>query len=136
MQHKQDCIFCQIVEGKLSCYEVYTDEEFMAFLDIRPLTRGNTLVIPRKHYRWTYDVPQFGRYFEVARKVGLAAQQAFGAEWICFLTLGLEVPHAHIRVIPRYPDDLHAELVDLARWETFSEQEMQEIAAQIKAKLK
>jgi len=76
-------------------------------------------------------VPNFGDYFEAAKKVGLAAQKAFGAEWICFLTLGLEIFHAHIRVIPRYKDDKHPELISLDRIEKYNEQEMQEIAKQI-----
>lgn len=126
------CIFCAIVAKKIPSLTVYEDNDFMAFLDIRPLTKGNCLVIPKKHYHWAYDVPNFGEYFEVAKKVGLAAQQAFGAKWISFITLGLEVSHAHIRVIPRYEKDLHQVVVDINVFEKFNEQEMREIAQQIK----
>ena len=130
-----DCIFCKIIKKEIPAYLVYEDNDFFSFLDIRPLTRGNCLVIPKKHYHWVYDVPNFGEYFEVARKIGRAAQNAFGAEWICFLTLGLEVPHAHIRVIPRYKNDLHGVVVDIGKWEEFSEDEMKKISEAIKEKL-
>ncbi len=128
----EDCIFCKIVKGEIPSYKVYEDANFMAFLDIRPLTKGNCLVIPKKHYHWVYEVPDFGEYFEVAKKVGLSAKKAFSAEWISFLTLGLEVPHAHIRVIPRYKKDLHGPLVDINTFEKISEDEMKEISDKIK----
>lgn len=128
----QDCVFCKIVRGEIPCYKVYEDEDFLGFLDIRPLTKGNTLIIPKKHYHWVDDVPNFGDYFEVAKKIGLAAKKAFGAEWICYLTLGLEVSHAHIRVIPRYPDDLHGVVVDLEKIEKIPENEMRKIATKLR----
>ncbi|MFI5241248.1 MAG: HIT family protein [Microgenomates group bacterium] len=128
-----DCIFCKIAKGKVPSYSVYEDQDFVAFLDIRPLTKGNCLIIPKEHHRWVYEVPNFGEYFEVAKKVGLAAKKAFGAEWISFLTLGLEVFHAHIRVIPRYKKDLHkGGLVDINVFEKFSDQEMKDISGKIK----
>jgi histidine triad (HIT) family protein len=127
----QDCIFCKIVKGELPCYKVYEDDNFLSFLDIRPLTKGNSLVIPKKHYHWVYDVPNFGDYFEVAKKVGLAAKKSLGADWICFLTLGLEIPHAHIRVIPRYKKDQHDIVVDINVAEEINKNEMQHIARSI-----
>jgi histidine triad (HIT) family protein len=122
------CIFCEIVAGKKEAYKVFEDDQFLAFLDNRPLTRGNTLVIPKKHYRWVDDVPEFGDYFEVARKIGLAAKKVLGAKWISYITLGLGVAHAHIRVVPRYPDDLHEELPVLGRIESLTEGQMRAIA--------
>lgn len=130
---EKDCIFCKIVEGKIPVYKVYENDYFISFLDIRPLTKGNMLVIPKKHFRWTYDVPNFGEYFEVAKKVGLAAKKAFNADWISFLTLGLEVSHAHIRVIPRYNNDKHKAVVDLRKIEKFTKEDMQKIASDIKS---
>lgn len=128
----EDCIFCKIAKGEIPSHKVYEDDEFIGFLDIRPLTKGNALIVPKKHYKWTYDVPNFGQYFEVAKKVGLATQKTFDAEWICFMTLGLEIFHAHIRVIPRYKNDKHSEVVDLDRVEEYSEAEMEDIAKQIR----
>ena len=127
-----DCVFCKIVKGEIPSYKVYEDSDFIAFLDIKALTKGNCLVVTKKHYRWVTDVPNFGEYFDVAKKVGVAAKKTFGDEWVCFLTLGLEVPHAHIRVIPRYKKDLHGPVVDLSRLEKFSGKEMAEITESIK----
>ncbi len=131
-----DCIFCKIVRGEIPSYKVYEDDNFLGFLDIRPLTMGNTLVIPKKHYRWVLDVDDFGKYFDVAKTIGVATQRTFKAEWVCFLTLGLEIPHAHIRVIPRYSRDLHDEIVDLNKFEDFSQEEMEKMASQLRVELK
>lgn len=107
-----DCIFCKIVAGELPMYRVYEDADFLGFLDVRPLTLGNSLLIPKPHYRWVYDVPDFGHYFEVAKTIALASQDILDAESVSLLTLGYEVPHAHIRIIPRFPDDLHPKGID------------------------
>jgi len=71
----RDCIFCQIVAAKIPCHKVYEDKDFLGFLDIKPLNPGNSLLIPKKHYRWVYDVSNFGEYWEVARKIALATQE-------------------------------------------------------------
>lgn len=126
------CVFCKIIKGETPSYKIYESENFLSFLDIRPLTKGNALVVPKRHCKWVYEVPNFGEYFEVARNVGLATQKAFGAKWICFLTLGLEVPHAHIRVVPRYKKDLHGVVVDINVYEKFDKKKMAEIAKEIK----
>lgn len=79
---------------------VYEDDQFCAFLDIFGGVEGHTLVVPKKHYQWTYDVPNFGEYWEVARKVALVVQKAEEAPWIQFFTFGA-IPHAHIHIYPR-----------------------------------
>lgn len=98
----ENCLFCQIVEGKIPCYKVYEDDNFLAFLDIFPRAKGHALVIPKKHYRWTYDVPNFGEYWEAARKVASSVRNTTKAPYITFLTMGEEVFHAHIHIIPQY----------------------------------
>ncbi|PIV70927.1 HIT family protein, partial [Candidatus Roizmanbacteria bacterium CG17_big_fil_post_rev_8_21_14_2_50_39_7] len=97
-----DCIFCKIVKGEIPSYQVYEDELFLGFLDIFPLSKGNTLLIPKKHYRWVNDVLEFGEYWEAARKISRTMEKKLGATSISYLTFGEEVPHAHIRIIPRY----------------------------------
>ncbi|MCX6732816.1 MAG: HIT domain-containing protein [Candidatus Roizmanbacteria bacterium] len=97
-----DCIFCKIVKGELPSYKVYEDELFIGFLDIVPLSKGNVLLIPKKHYRWVNDVPEFGTYWEAARVISRKIEQKLGATSISYLTFGEEVPHAHIRIVPRY----------------------------------
>jgi histidine triad (HIT) family protein len=80
---------------------VYEDADFLAFLDIYPRVEGHTLVIPKKHYRWVYDVPNFGNYWEVALKITKAMKKAFNPYFITYVTHGLQVPHAHIHILPR-----------------------------------
>lgn len=101
-----DCIFCKIIKGDIPCHKVYEDDKFLAFLDISPLSLGHTLLIPKDHYRWVYDVPNFGEYWSVAQKISLAINSSnLKPEFVSFLTMGNEVPHAHIHIIPRSTSD-------------------------------
>jgi len=131
-----DCIFCKIVKGEIPCYKIYEDNNFLGFLDIRPLTKGNSLLISKEHYRWVYDVPDFGNYWEAAKKVALSTIKILGAERVTFLTLGMEVPHAHIRIIPRYNNDKQSIIPNLDIVEKIEKEEMQKIAEEIKKGIK
>jgi len=95
-----DCVFCRIVRKEIPAYVVYEDQDFLAFLDIHPQSPGHTQIIPKKHYRWVWDVENIGAYFEAAQKVALATRKAFGTEWIISKIVGDEVPHAHIWLFP------------------------------------
>ena len=97
---ERDCVFCKIVRGELPAHKVYEDDSFLAFLDIRPLSPGHALVIPKEHHRWVWDVPNAGPYFEVAKKVALAQKKAFDTDFIVSKVVGEEVEHAHIWVFP------------------------------------
>ncbi len=96
----KDCIFCKIVNKEIPAHIVYEDKNYLAFLDINPHTPGHVQVIPKEHYRWVWDVPNIGEYFEVARKIAKAQMKAFDTDWILSKTVGDEVPHAHIWVFP------------------------------------
>jgi len=100
-----DCIFCKIVKGEIPCQKIAENKDFIAFLDISPLTKGHTLVVPKTHYRWTYDVPNFGEYWEFTKEVTLKIQSQYKPEFISYLTMGNDIPHAHIHVVPRYGGD-------------------------------
>jgi len=95
-----NCIFCKIVAGEIPSYRVYGDDNFIAFLDIHPKSAGHVQVIPKEHYKWVWDVPNAGEYFEVVKKIALAQQKAFNTELIRSQIFGEEVPHAHIWVWP------------------------------------
>lgn len=95
-----DCVFCKIVAKQIPAKIVYEDADFLAFLDINPQSPGHTQVIPKKHYRWVWDVPNVGAYFEVARKIAVAQRKAFDTDFILGRIVGDEVPHAHIWVFP------------------------------------
>lgn len=95
-----DCIFCKIVAGEIPAHKVYEDNGFLAFLDIHPQSPGHVQVIPKEHYRWVWDVPSIGAYFEVVQKIAKAQQKAFHTDWILSKTIGDEVLHAHVWVFP------------------------------------
>jgi len=96
----KDCIFCQIARHKIPSEIVYEDDNFVAFLDLNPRSPGHTQVIPKGHYRWVWQVPNIGEYFEVVRKIAVAQQKAFHQEAIWSRIMGDEIEHAHIWVFP------------------------------------
>lgn len=98
--NKPNCVFCKIIKGEIPSYKVYEDANFLAFLDINPESPGHAQVIPKKHYRWVWEVPEAGKYFEVVKKIALAQQKAFKTDFILSKIVGDEVPHAHIWVFP------------------------------------
>jgi histidine triad (HIT) family protein len=101
-----NCVFCKIAAGDIPCNKIYEDENFLAFLDINPISVGHTLLIPKTHYRWVYDLSNFGEYWQVAQKIALSIKNSsLNPEYISFLTMGNEVPHAHIHIIPQSMDD-------------------------------
>src|SRR3990167_6600023 len=67
----KNCIFCKIVKKEIPAHVVYEDENFLAFLDIHPQSPGHTQVITKMHYRWVWDVPNAGKYFEVVKKIAI-----------------------------------------------------------------
>ncbi|HUV46632.1 MAG TPA: HIT domain-containing protein [Candidatus Bathyarchaeia archaeon] len=126
-----DCCFCKIVSGEKSCFKVYEDKDFLAFLDRNPFNAGHTLVIPKKHFRWVWEVDKVGPYWEVANKLALAILEVLKPEKVHFITIGELVKHAHIQVIPRFKDDGHGVLIDFNRRKKLSSVQMQEIAKKI-----
>jgi len=96
----QNCVFCKIVKKEIPAHVVYEDMDFLAFLDIHPQSPGHTLVIPKKHYRWVWDVPNAGTYFEIVKKIALAQQKAFDQEMILSKIVGEDVHHAHVWLFP------------------------------------
>ena len=128
----KNCIFCQIVKGKIPSYKVYEDVNFFAFLDIKPRAYGHTLVIPKKHYRWVYDLEQedFKKYWGVVLKITKALQKALNPTFITYVTHGLEIEHAHIHVVPR-----KNETAFVPEIKSFSKEEMEEAVKRIKIEI-
>jgi len=106
-----DCIFCKIAKGEIPSTRVYEDDKFIALMDIMPRVAGHVQVIPKEHYRWVWDVPEAGQYFEIARKIARAQQKAFGVEKVYGNIAGDDVPHAHFWV---YPSESGADKKDFA----------------------
>ncbi len=95
-------IFTRIVNGEIPCYKVAEDERFFAFLDIHPLSKGHTLVIPKQETDYLFDLkPELlGDLMQFAQKVARALKQSIACKRIGVVVMGLEVPHAHIHLIP------------------------------------
>ncbi len=126
-----NCIFCKIVKGEIPSYKVYEDENFLAFLDIRPLNPGHTLVIPKKHFRWVWDTENIGEYYEVVKKVANAIKKVHETEYVISLVFGEEVEHAHVWLIPRFENDGHGSAIDLKNIKEIPAEKMQKIADKI-----
>jgi histidine triad (HIT) family protein len=110
-----NCLFCKIASKEIPANIVYEDANFVAFLDIHPISPGHVLVIPKKHIRWVWDLPTdksnaadpktkvdptIGDYFTVVGKIAKAQRKAYDVEKILSKVVGEEVPHAHIWVYP------------------------------------
>jgi histidine triad (HIT) family protein len=95
-------IFSKIVSGEIPSYKVAEDEHFLAFLDINPLAKGHLLVIPKKEVDYIFDIDDalYAAYFVFAKKVAVAMKKVIPCAKIGVAVLGLEVPHAHIHLIP------------------------------------
>lgn len=85
----------------MDSFKIYEDSNYLAFLDIFPRAKGHTLLIPKKHARWVYEVEDMGQYFETAKKVGILLKEKLKMDYITFITFGDEVEHAHIHIIPQ-----------------------------------
>lgn len=95
-------IFTKIVNGEIPAYKVAEDENFLAFLDISPVSKGHTLVIPKKEVDYLFDVDDdlYVGLQLFAKKVAVGLKRAIQCQKVGVLVLGLEVPHAHIHLIP------------------------------------
>lgn len=132
-----DCVFCKIVQGELPCTRVYEDDTVLAFLDIGPIIKGHTLVIPKEHVDPIMDVSPgvLHRLIDVVQRIAIAQTVGLGAEGINVAqangsVAGQLVPHLHFHVIPRFASDGHS-------WNWNAKQytvpeEMSEIATKIK----
>ena len=95
-----NCIFCKIVNKEIPANIVYEDNKFLAILDINPRSAGHTQVIPKDHYRWVWDIPNAGEYFELVKKIALAQKNAFKQDIIQGRIEGIDIEHAHFWVFP------------------------------------
>jgi len=95
-------IFSRIVAGEIPSYKIYEDERYYAFLDIHPLARGHTLVIPKVETDYLFDLEDdlLGGMMVIAKKVARAIDKTMDCKRVGIAVLGLEVPHAHIHLIP------------------------------------
>ena len=95
-------IFTKIVKGEIPCHKVAEEDQYLAFLDINPLAKGHTLVIPKEEVDYIFDIEDnlYLGLMLFSKKVALAIEQVIDCERIGVAVVGLEVPHAHVHLIP------------------------------------
>ena len=95
-------IFTKIIQGQIPCYKVAEDESYLAFLDISPLSKGHTLVVPKEEVDYIFDLNEdlFSGLWLFAKSVAPAIEKAIPCKRIGIAVIGLEVPHAHIHLVP------------------------------------
>jgi histidine triad (HIT) family protein len=95
-------VFMRIINGEIPCYRVTEDERFIAFLDVRPLVAGHTLVVPKQETDYIFDLDDstLADMMVFAKKVAKAMKEVIECRRIAVAILGLEVPHAHIHLVP------------------------------------
>jgi len=128
-------IFSKIIAGEIPSYRIHEDEHFYAFLDINPLVQGHTLVIPKLENDYLFDLEDdlLASMMVFAKKVALAIDQTMVCKKVGVAVLGLEVPHAHIHLVPI--NNLHD--IEFSRPKLkFSEEEFKATAAKISAAIK
>ena len=119
-------IFSKIVNGEIPAYKVAEDENYLAFLDIFPVAKGHTLVIPKKEVDYIFDLDDdlYTGLQAFAKKVAIGLKQAIPCQKVGVLVLGLEVPHAHIHLIPMQNE---ADLLNFSKKIKFTPEEFQSI---------
>ena len=132
---KDDCLFCKIISGKIPSEKIFEDEHTFAFLDIHPINKGHTLVIPRRHAENIHDISSenFCALMETVRKLSTVIKSATDADGI---NIGINnggaagqiIFHAHVHIIPRHSNDGHQQ------WhgENYKEREIESVAQKIR----
>jgi histidine triad (HIT) family protein len=127
-------IFSRIVAGEIPCYKIHEDDHFLAFLDVFPLVKGHTLVIPKKEIDYIFDIDdeKLAEMMVFSKKVAKAIKKTIPCQKVGVSVIGLEVPHAHIHLIPmNNVSEMNFSQPKLK----LESSEMEKIAADIKANL-
>lgn len=126
-------LFTKIIDGEIPAYKVAENDSFLAFLDINPNAKGHTLCIPKKEVNKLFDLDEdsYQELMRFSRKVAIALEKAISCKRVGMAVVGLEVPHVHVHLIPlNSMSDMN-----FAKSLSFSKEEFQQIADDIKAQL-
>lgn len=125
-------IFTKIINGEIPCYKIAEDDKYIAFLDINPIEKGHTLVVPKKEIDYIFDLDNetLAGILPFAKKIAKAIDKTMQCKRVAIAVLGLEVPHAHIHLIPM--NDLNATNFTRPKL-SLSKEEMEEIANKIRS---
>jgi histidine triad (HIT) family protein len=126
-------IFSKIIAGEIPCFRIAENEEFFSFLDVRPMQKGHVLVVPKNEVDYLFDMDseEYQRFFLFARLVAAAIKKAVPCKKVGLAVVGLEVPHAHIHLVPlnEVGDMVFGKNLDV------SKEEMEKIAKEIQSHL-
>ena len=125
-------LFTRIIQGEIPCHRIAEDDRYLAFLDIMPLVTGHVLVVPKVEVDWVFDLEtaDLSGLLVFARPVARAVQQAIPCKRVGVSVIGLEVPHAHVHLLPMHSvADMNFERAKLQP----SQEELAEVAARIRA---
>jgi histidine triad (HIT) family protein len=136
----ETCVFCRIARKQASASVVYEDDRAIAFLDIRPLNEGHTLIIPKEHYETVFDIPEelVAHVHRVAKQVAIAVKEATHADGIGIIqqngkAADQDIFHLHVHVIPRFEGQKLTRFRELAE---ANREKLDQIAATIKRYMK
>ncbi len=127
-------IFTKIIEGEIPCHKIAENDEHIAFLDINPIARGHTLVVPKREVDYFFDLPDdlYHSTMNFARGISRAIDRALEPLRTGIIVQGLEVPHAHLHLVPLYKT---RQVMALGHNVEVTENEMKELAKKISAEV-
>lgn len=127
----ETCVFCKIVNNELPSYKVWEDQNFLAFLDINPISAGHLLIIPKKHVSYIFDLedPEYSEIFRQAKFLAKPLQQAVKAKRIGLAIEGFGVDHIHVHLVPVNK----VNELDPNRAKTMASQDLERIAQEIRS---
>ena len=101
------CVFCEIVGGRVPSHKIYEDDLTLCILDINPLSRGQSLVIPKRHVPWWHELSleENASLFRVAKIVAEKMMHSLQPDFVCMYARGRRIPHTHIFLVPTYKGD-------------------------------
>ena len=107
MKTDNNCIFCKLGAGEIPCDKIYEDKSFLAFLDIRPVSHGHILIIPKEHIIWMQEANDetICGIFKLAKKIMLAIKKGLQCDYVQESVVGNEIPHFHVHLVPRCNND-------------------------------
>jgi len=128
-----DCIFCKIGKGEIPSHKIYEDDKSLVFLDINPTTKGQCLVIPKKHTEYIFDLDDetYQYIFSVAKKIAKPIDKALNPIKTAIVVEGFDVAHCHIKLMPCYEHHITFKPME----DKPNEEEFKEIAESIKKHL-
>lgn len=129
-----ECVFCSIVENKLPSWRVFENSNYMVILPLDSHAWGHLLIIPKKHYRWCFDVddPEF---WQLTNKMSKLIEKTYNPKFVLGIQHGIGVSHAHNHLIPRFEDDGHGEVLDAEKIFKFTDSEKDKMLKELKKNL-